>query len=278
MRFFFSGFKGKPRVLSTHGSLLGYKKYLPGSQQIPYKIYDWVTFKYAARKADAVIVSSKFEFQDAVEFGIDRAKIHIIPMGIDVEEISSKNADDDSPLEILFVGRLARVRRVELLLQAVSRLSIPYRVTIVGGEEETASLSKTGYLNELESLCGELGIREQVTFTGAKTPGELKTYYQNADVFVYPSLYENFGQPVLEAAAAGLPIISTDVGVAREIVEDGETGFIIDGSPAEIRGRLEELNSRDSRTPFGEKIRKRVRRNYGWENVMQRYIEIYRSL
>lgn len=280
MRFFFSGFKGKPRVLSSHGSLLGYKKYLPGGlQQFPYRLYDWVTFKYAARSADAVIVSSKYEHEDAVEFGIDRAKIHIIPMGIDVEDaVHRKEGNDDSPLNILFVGRLARVRRVELLLQAVSRLSIPYHVTVVGGEEETASLSKAGYRGELEHLCGDLGIRNKVIFTGAKAPGELKAYYQNADVFVYPSLYENFGQPVLEAAAAGLPVISTGVGVAREIVKNGETGYIIDGSPSEIRGWLEDLNSGDSRRRLGRQIREKVRRDYGWENVMQRYVEVYRSL
>ncbi|NIP99801.1 MAG: glycosyltransferase, partial [Nitrospinaceae bacterium] len=58
-----------------------------------------------------------------------------------------------------------------------------------------------------------------------------KSYYQSADVFVYPSRYENFGQPVLEAAAWGLPVIATSTGVASEIIREGETGFLTPPDP-----------------------------------------------
>ena len=91
--------------MSTHGSLLGYKKYLPpGSSQIPYKVYDWLTFKIVAKRADAIVVSSLFEYQNALEFGINPKKIYIIPMGIDCNAFTSKQVKpQDGPLQILFI-------------------------------------------------------------------------------------------------------------------------------------------------------------------------------
>lgn len=267
-------------MLNTHGSLLGYKKYLEaGLHQLPYQLYDALTFKMSAKRAGAVIVSSKFEYEDAVEFGINRNKLHIIPMGIDlVESPSIKQQQNKAALDILFVGRLSRVRRVELLLQAVKLLSIPYHVTIVGGEEKTSSLQESGYLFELKKLCADLDIKDKVTFTGAKLPGELKPYYENADIFVYPSLYENFGQPLLESAAEGIPIIATAVGVAREIVKDGETGFIVPADPNIICDRITRLFDSSIRNTMSKKIQETIRRDYGWDNIIQRYIEIYKNL
>ncbi len=272
--------KNKPFVLNTHGSLLGYKKYLAaGLQQLPYQLYDTLTFKMSAKRADAVVVSSKFEYEDAVEFGINKNKLHIIPMGIDlVESPVVKRQQNKAALDILFVGRLSRVRRVELLLQAVKSLSIPYHVTIVGGEEKTSSLQESGYLFELKKLCADLGINDKVTFTGTKLPAELKPYYENADIFVYPSLYENFGQPLLEAAAEGLPIIATAVGLAREIIQDGETGFIVPADPNVIRDRITRLFDTPTRNAMSKNIRETVRHDYAWDNIIQRYIEIYKSL
>lgn len=272
--------KRKPFVLSTHGSLLGYKKYLPaGLPQIPYVSYDLLTLKMSAKRADAIVVSSRFELEDAIEFGIPKERVRIIPMGIDLEASCPQSGKPaNAPLNILFVGRLARVRRVELLLHAVKRLFFSFQVTIVGGEEETSSLAKSGYLDELKKLCAELGIAERVTFVGAKSTREVKSYYPAADVFVYPSLYENFGQPLLEAAAAGLPIVSTSVGVARDVVRDGETGFLVSADPAVIAEKIAILRDSALRLSFGDKLRKVVREEFGWDGVIRKYLDLYRSL
>jgi D-inositol-3-phosphate glycosyltransferase len=276
--FFFSGMEKKPFILNTHGSLLGYKKYLPpGLPQIPYQIYDWFTFKVVARRANAIVVSSKFEREDGIEFGIDPKKIRVIPMGIDLPQASEKIKKNRDVLRLLFVGRLARVRRVELLVQAISHMDFPVEVTVVGGEAETASVAKSGYLNELKKLASELGVEEKINFVGPKPQEELWSFYQNSDVFVYPSLYENFGQPILEAAAAGLPIISTDVGVAREIVKDGETGYIVSNESKEIASRARELISEGTRQQMGERMRQTAVSHFGWEGVMDKYLELYNS-
>jgi glycosyltransferase involved in cell wall biosynthesis len=244
---------------------------------LPYHLYDAVTLKTSAKRAQAVIVSSKFEYEDAIEFGIAKEKIHIIPMGIEVEEIE-KNQNATEQLQILFVGRIARVRRIELLLQAVSQLSFPFHLTLAGGEEKTSSVTRTGYLNELKQLTKKLNLENNVTYVGKKTQPELKTLYQSADIFVYPSLYENFGQPLLEAAANGLPLISTSVGIARDIIIEGETGYQISGKPEEIKERIESLRDHNLRLQMGKRIQNEVKNRFDWGNIMDQYMNVYRSL
>ncbi len=244
---------------------------------MPYHLYDVATLKTSAKRAQAVIVSSKFEYEDAIEFGIAKEKIHIIPMGVEVGKIE-KDQNATEQLQILFVGRIARVRRIELLLQAVSQLSFPFHLTIAGGEEKTSSVTRAGYLNELKQLTKQLNLENKVTYVGKKTQPELKTLYQSADIFVYPSLYENFGQPLLEAAAHGLPLISTSVGIARDIIIEGETGYQISGKPDEIKERIESLRDSNLRLQMGQRIQNEVKNRFDWGNIMDQYMNLYRSL
>jgi glycosyltransferase involved in cell wall biosynthesis len=235
-----------------------------------------LTLKASAKRADAIVVSSEMEYEDAVEFGISRKKLHVIPMGVDIP-ISQNPQEEDGPLKILFVGRIARVRRVELILQAVKKLSVPYAVTIVGGEEKTSSLTKSGYLGELKKLCVDYGIDDKVTFTGPKTPKELPAFYQAADVFVYPSLYENFSQPILEAASFGIPVIATPVGIAPEIIEEGETGFLFSGDSATLTERLEHLGDSSARRKMGQKLQNKIRNKFDWNSITDQYMRLYFS-
>jgi UDP-glucose:(heptosyl)LPS alpha-1,3-glucosyltransferase len=237
-----------------------------------------LTFKISAKIADAVVVSSKLEYEDAIEFGIKKNKLYVIPMGIDVDEYVDIAVNSEDKINILFVGRIARVRRIEILLQAVAKLSIPYQLILVGGEEKTSSLSKSGYLDELKNLCKTLNINDQVAFVGSVAQDELSNWYSKGDIFVYPSLYENFGQPILEAAAAGLPIISTPVGVARELITDDETGFLFNGNDQELADRITQLNDQNLRIEMGKKLRQRARSLYGWKEIIKQYLDLYYSL
>jgi UDP-glucose:(heptosyl)LPS alpha-1,3-glucosyltransferase len=235
------------------------------------------TLKISAKRAQAIIVSSKFEYEDALEFGIQKDKIHVIPMGIKVAETSGEKPQNDI-LQLLFVGRIARVRRIELLLQAVEKLNFPFHLTIVGGEEKTSSVSRSGYLKELEELTQKANLKNKVTFTGKKSQEELKELYEIADLFIYPSKYENFGQPLLEAGAHGLPIIATPVGVARDIVIDGETGYLTSADPKIISDRIQLLRDENLRKQMGIQIKNIIRKDFNWENIINQYTDLYNSL
>jgi glycosyltransferase involved in cell wall biosynthesis len=233
------------------------------------------TLKTSAKRAHAIIVSSKFEYEDALEFGISKNKIHVIPMGIKVDDTKKIT---NNVLQLLFVGRIARVRRIELLLQAVQKLSFPFHLTIAGGEEKTSSVTRSGYLKELKEITQKLNLISKVTFTGRKTQEELKSYYGMADLFVYPSKYENFGQPLIEAGAHGLPIIATAVGVARDIVIDGETGYLTSDDPKAMSDRINIFKDGKLRQEMGVKIKNLVREKFDWENIMSQYMNLYSSL
>ncbi len=90
-------------------------------------------------------------------------------------------------------------------------------------------------------------------------------------------MYENFGQPLIEAAAHGLPIISTSVGIARDIVIDGETGYQISGKPEDIKDRIESLKDTKLRLQMGRQIQTEVKNRFDWNNIMAQYLDLYNS-
>lgn len=197
-------------------------------------------------------------------------------MGIEVTE-SIKEKPEDDTLQLLFVGRIARVRRIELILQAVEKLAFPFHLTIVGGEEKTSSVTRSGYLKELKEFVQRSNLNNKVTFTGRKSKEELTPYYEMADLFVYPSKYENFGQPLLEAGAHGLPIIATSVGVARDIVIEGETGYLTSSDPKALSDRIQLLREDNLRKKMGVQIKHIIQEKFDWNNIMGQYTSLYNS-
>ncbi len=278
--FFFASIREKPFVLSTHGSLLGYKKDNPSaSQQFSCKLYDALTLKTSAKRADAVVVASQMEYDEALDFGIHKNKLHIIPDGLDVSGAAvDRSSRSGSPLNLLFAGPLTRLRRVELLLRAARKLTLPFRVTLVATNDIIKSKGSAEYITELKKLAKSLGIEDRVELLGDPSSENLEQCYRNADLFIYPSAYETSGETLLAAAASGLPVIATPVGLANEIITSGTNGFIVPADPDMICDRILQLGQPDTRREFGRHIREKVVNGFGWNTVMDRYMELYDSL
>ncbi len=272
---------GKPFVLNTHGGLLGYDKYLKSNlAKLPYKLYDLLTLKQVAKRADAVIVSSHFEKKEALAYGIDENKIHVIPMGITVEQYTvDRTKRKNKTIQLLFVGRISRNRNIEPIIRAMELLKEEkIMLRIVGNEIVTSATDKAGYLDEMKQLARELGLEKKITFTGAKYGKELVDEYKKADIFLYTSLSENFGQTILEAAASGLALICTPVGIVNDIVEDGKNGFVVKGDPEEIANRILRLRIRSLRLNLGKTLQSNIEKEYDWKGIIDKYIEIYNRL
>jgi len=269
--------KGKPFVINTHGTLLSYRYILKNPlYSLPYVAYDLLTLKSSARRADVVVVSSRQEYKEAIAFGIPRAKVRLVPVGIDIESYQPRHGEPHDKLRLLFVGRISRNRNLDPILRALNYVK-RVRLFIVGGEMRSSGLLKGEYLDELKRLALEWGVEGKVTFVGPVYGQEPLQYYNKCDIFIYTSKYESFGQTILEAAAASLPVISTPVGVANEIVVDGETGFLINEEPEMIASAVHELFDINASRQMGESIRNIVQRDYNWNNITERYINIYQA-
>ncbi len=306
-----------PFVLSTHGSLLGYDNYLKNNLvKLPYQFYDLLTAKKAALLADAIIVNSKQEYQEALSFGIQKEKLHLIPVGIDVSLYEQKSSGDKEnilnkrtkiiskdKIRLLFVARISRNRNLELLINAVAILQqkleqqelinkksknqitqkiikgLPkIELRIVGKEIINSATDKLNYLEEMKQLAKKLSVDTMITFVGEKEGNELINEYKNADIFVYTSLSENFGQPILEAAATGLPLLTPKIGVAAELIIPSKTGYFIDYNPIDLAEKIMLLFNKQKREIMGENIQKIVKQNYAWDSIISEYNEIYNLL
>jgi glycosyltransferase involved in cell wall biosynthesis len=266
--------KNKPFIISTHGALLGYTNFVSGINKVPYVLYDFLTGKKTVVRADKVIVSSDAEIQEALKFGVPKLKIKKIPMGIDVKDYTADRKDKDN-ITALFVGRISRNRNLEPIIKAMKNVDKRIKLRIVGGEEKSSSTSRSGYIDELKAMAKNLGL-ENIEFAGPKYGDELINEYRNADVFVYTSLSENFGQTILEAGASGLPVICTPVGIANEIVKNNETGFIVDYlDSAKIVESLNTLLDFKKRSLFGQRLKARINADFGWDKIMMEYEKIY---
>jgi len=259
---------------------LDYKKYhRSSSRNFLYPLYDGLTFKTTAKRADAVVVSSHMEYEEALEFGVHKSKLHIIPDGIEVSGPAvDRSSRQGKPLNLLFAGSMARFRRVELVLRAARKLTLPFRITLVATNNIVKTAGATEYFTELKKLAKTLGIEDRVDFLGNPSPEDMQNCYSNADLFVNASAHETSGKTLMEAGASGLPFISTPVGIANEIVTSGESGFIVPADPDMICDRILQLSNPDTRRKFGHHIREKVLNQFGWNTVMDRYMALYGSL
>lgn len=264
---------GIPFVINTHGSLLGYKSITSGIKAMPYRLFDLFE-KDSVYNASAVIVSSEAEKTEALGFGIDESRLYVIPMGINVNEYQKvKRKRKSNKVRLLFVGRICRDRNIMPLLKVLKKMK-DVELRVVGGEVKRSDTSKSGYLQELKDYARKNNL--DVSFPGAIYGDKLKQEYKDADIFVYTSLWENFGQALLEAGASGLPVIATPVGIAQDIIKDGKTGSIVGFDELdELDKKLKPFLEPKKRKEAGRTIKKIIMENYKWEDIIMEYEKVY---
>lgn len=174
-------------------------------------------------------------------YGRIRPRIEVIPNGVDPERFrpptdaerqaarAALNLDDEHRVAI-FVG------------YEFERKGLAHAIAALSEATTVLLLAVGGYgrsVDDARAQAERLGVADRVLFTGPRR--DLFELYAAADMFVFPSSYESHGLVILEALASGLPVICTAVGVAPEVIVDGENGFITSQNPREIARRMEEL-------------------------------------
>ncbi len=155
------------------------------------------------------------------------SKFAIVRCGVDPSVFTPRPEPTNTAAEILCVGRLVPAKGQHVLIDACSRLKaegIPFHLTFVGGGDDRDSLA---------ALARQLGIAENVTFTGAVGQDEVHACYDQADVFVLASFAEGVPVVLMEAMAKEIPCISTRITGIPELIDDGVDGLLVAPSNAE---------------------------------------------
>ena len=176
---------------------------------------------------------------------------------------------------ILYVGRFEPLKGLDRLLEAVKHLNDDgTRLVIIGGDDPESSETR-----QLMKLTEKWGIQDKVTFEGRITQENLPPYYSAADVLVVPSYYESFGLVGLESLACGTPVVSTNVGVLDQLLQDGVNGSIVaNGTPKALAASIETvLNGISLKGVSAETIRKTIE-GFSWSNVAQAVIDEYEDI
>ncbi|KPK02759.1 MAG: hypothetical protein AMK71_01155 [Nitrospira bacterium SG8_35_4] len=208
-------------------------------------------------------------------YGVDPEKIEILYNGVDLDRFNPENRGKyrrdirqscgikEKDFVILFVGSGFERKGVKYLLQAVEAVPEPVTVMIVG----------KGALNR-----GALSSRQKIIFCGPRK--DIERYYAAADIFVFPTMYEPFGNVHLEALASGLPVITTENSGAAEIIADGEQGFVIQ-RPEDTASLSEKVNyflqRRDRLESMSSKARK-LAEEFSNERHMGKVLELYENI
>ncbi|MGA9801341.1 MAG: glycosyltransferase family 4 protein [Terriglobales bacterium] len=190
----------------------------------------------------------------------------IVPTGVDTSFFTPAwDRPGNARPRVLFVGALRPFKQPQLLLDAASRY--PGADFVVVGEGVMAKELRARI--EREQLSN-------VTLISLLGAAQLKQQYQQADIFLFPSMWEGSPKVLLEAAASGLPIIARE-NYQPETVVDGETGYLV-GSDDELFARLQELLTQpEQRRKFGEAGRRRSEQ-FDWTPITRRWEEVFLDL
>lgn len=225
-------FKTVPHIVLLHDVIW---KVLSGTYLYNFRrrIYAQQTFEAvkAARKVLTVSEFSRKEIHKHLEIGLDRIKV----IGNGVEQVFRPLEKNDKNLAktlkkhgvdapyIFYIGGFETRKNVNLLLKAFAKITKHYtnnlrnRILVIGGEVPTVSHP---LLEDVKGIATCLGIADRVKFVGKLSDEELAEFYNGADFFVFPSLYEGFGLTVLEAMACGVPVIASQIAPIAEVAQD----------------------------------------------------------
>jgi D-inositol-3-phosphate glycosyltransferase len=237
--------------------------------------------------ADLMLASTAEErMQLADLYGAEPSRIEIVPPGVDHSVFRPSRGDESSLREqlglgdrpmLLFVGRIQPLKGVDIALRALAALDdTSATLVVVGGPSGPSGPSESA---RLHGLVRELGLAERVVFVPPQPHDALADFYRAADVCVVPSRSESFGLVALEAAACGTPVVAAAVGGLRSLVDDGVTGFLVDGhEPADFAKPLAALLEDPLRAAeMGEAAVARSGR-YSWSITAARLRRLYGDL
>ncbi len=273
-------------IYVNHGILLASMRArgrsLWGVYRNPVHVFIYIRdrIRYRGRVHRAVVAVSDADAADLrATYGPVHPKIVVIPNGIDLERFHPPSAEErNAARATLHLGEEERV--AVFLGHEFSRKGLSFAIEglthapsvlllVVGGTEDIVAAARA----EAE----QFGVAPRVLFLGPRT--DPRWLLAASDMLVLPSAYESHGLVITEALATGLPVISTPVGIAPDIIVDGRNGFLVERDGRSVGERMEQLATLDDAEM--DDMRRRARESvesYGWRAVALRYLELAEQL
>jgi D-inositol-3-phosphate glycosyltransferase len=238
--------------------------------------------------SDTVLASCSVEAAQIHElYDADPSRIRIVAPGVDHaffgpgDRRQARRAlglPGGGPL-LLFVGRIQPLKGVAVAVRAVAALAHDHadaRLVVVGGPSGPQGEAE---VERTRAMVHDLGLGERVVFVPPRPHELLSTYYRAADVCLVPSRSESFGLVALEAAACGTPVVASDVGGLRSLIDHGRTGYLVEEpSPEAFAAWVRQILAEPllaERLSTGAVLRAR---RYTWARAAHLLREIYAEL
>ena len=254
---------------------------------------------------DLVVSCSEFITKSIVtKFPQIASRCRTVPMGVSADFASlgyqNRHADDSSSGRLLCVGRISPEKGIHVLLDAfelIIRESPDATLTIVGPEwvapreditdlcldkDTIAGLApfyRDSYLGQLKRKLSPEAAKK-VTFVGLVAHSDVPAFYQKADIYIGPSLYESFGASIIEAMTAGVPVVATRVGAVPELISEGKSGLVVDSNnPSAIADAvIKLLGNNELRNSISFAARDLVYKQFSWDTICAALIQTYREV
>ena len=276
-----------PGVVTVHD--LSFER-MPETLPRAKRLYHVRLSRASARKAQRVIAVSHQTADDLMHYWqIPSDKIVVVPNGVDQrfrpgapDEVAAFRQERELPARfLLYLGTLEPRKNLDLLLEAFARWieQAPAR-----NKELTLVLAggRGWFYERIFAQAEALGLSQRVIFPGFIPDGDLHRWYQAAEGFIYPSLFEGFGLPVLEAMACGTPVLCSDAPSLMEVAGDCALTFPVRGDATQSRDELVNGISLMVDQPYlRDELRQRgLARSelFSWQRTAAHTIEVYESL
>ncbi len=278
-----SGFLKKPHVFTYHGfaPVRAWRSPRQRLKMIDHRIGTFVALR---SMTDKIITVSHYLKDELIRsYFVPNKEIKVIYNGVDLDRFHPRldgqrirklyQVDCRDPV-VLYLGRLAPYKGVQFLIEAAPQIlkELPKTRFIISGAARYDALN-------LMTMANRLHVRKSVIFTGYVPDENIPHLYAACDVFCYPSLWEGFGLPPVEAQACGKPIVGFHTCSMPEVVRNGQTGLLVrtKNSQALADAILSILHDDRKRNKMGINGRYRVSRMFSWDEAAERTLEVYRE-
>lgn len=268
-----SKIKKTPLVLTLHGFPRGFNRPIR-------KAYFNLIGKETLRKATKIISVSRMVAHEFRAIGVSEKKMTIVPNGIDLEEYKQLptedlfrkrlNIEEDEKI-VLTIGRLEKIKGFQYLIRA-----LPSIIEEVGSTKLVIAGPEFNYGVRLKKLAKEAKVKDHVIFYGPINGKEKLEAFSAANIVAVPSLYEGFGMLLLEAMAAGKPLVATNTGAAPELIQNGKNGILANlGDAEDLAGKVIKLLSDDRLMSFISLESRRTVEAFDWGKVSEHVHKLY---